>query len=542
MQNTGIIPDRVSTVVIMLLWLAAISCAKVGSLSGGPKDETPPVLTEAFPAMGAVSVRPREVKMEFNEFFQLKNPGKNVIITPSLKQQAEFKVQGKTLTILLGDSLKENTTYSIAFGDALQDITENNVLENFQYVFSTGTYLDSMRLSGTVLDALEATPAEEIWVLLYQDDADSLPLTRKPDYLTRTDENGRYDFRYLRNTSYSLYALEDKNGNYYFDQPNERFAFFGERVQPVSDSVPDPLSPLRLFLPAPEKTGVSRFRLLRNSLLHVQYNHPVKVDSVWKIHGDTTAPPTFFQFPDADSLSVYFTPALESDSIAIGLSAGGIRDTITVFKSSVRKSDTTLYQWIRHGFAPNDALWFRGNFPFRVADTNAWAVVNTDTTAGYDTIVPGLQSLSPQHLKVTWMQEPGNSYQVWIFPGGVVDASGNPIRDTLNFTWKEAAEDYYGTLKVTVDSLPDKGYARLYPEKSLNGPFIPVARTGNVLSTNAIPPGKYILKFFHDGWKNGKWNTGNYVLKQQPETVYRYPDIIHVRSNWDLETTWKLSE
>lgn len=220
-----------------------VYCARPGSPGGGPKDDQPPQILKYEPANYSANFIGDKFEIDFDEFIALNNINQSLLISPPMDELPDFKAKGKTLLVKFNEELKENTTYTLFFGDAIVDITEKNpVLEN-TYIFSTGDQVDSMSMEGKVFNAIDLQPAADVFVMLYKNDndtitIDSLPLISKPFYLSKTDENGQYKFNGLADEAYLIFALRDLNSNHIFDQPTEEIAFLDSLVKPAYSGPP----------------------------------------------------------------------------------------------------------------------------------------------------------------------------------------------------------------------------------------------------------------------------------------------------------------
>lgn len=229
--------ERLKNVLRRVAWSAVAggilySCASVGRIEGGAYDETPPRFLKGTPAPGALNASKKKVTLEFDEFIKLDKPSEKVIISPPQIQQAEVKSNGKKVIITLQDTLKPETTYTIDFGDAIQDNNEGNPLENFFYTFSTGERLDTMAVAGTVLSAKDLEPVKGMLVGLHSCLADSAFTTLPFDRVGRTDSRGHFSIRGVSPGQYRVYALQDADQNVFFSQPNEVIAFSDSLVIP----------------------------------------------------------------------------------------------------------------------------------------------------------------------------------------------------------------------------------------------------------------------------------------------------------------------
>jgi len=218
----------------VIAFLLLVSCAKMGQPDGGWYDETPPRVIGATPADGATNVKAKKVNIYFDEFIKVDNPTEKVVISPPQLEAPEIKGSGKRIQVSLVDSLKPNTTYTIDFSDAISDNNEDNPMGNYTYSFSTGEVIDTMEVSGYVLEAENLEPIKGILVGLYLDQADSAFKTKPMLRVSRTDSRGRFVIKGVAPGSYRIYALQDMDGNYMFNQKSEKLAFSHDIIVPSS--------------------------------------------------------------------------------------------------------------------------------------------------------------------------------------------------------------------------------------------------------------------------------------------------------------------
>ena len=211
------------------------ACASIGSPDGGPYDETPPMFLGSKPEPFALGVKDKRVTLEFDEFIKIEKAAEKVVISPPQITPPIIKTSGKKIVVELDDSLKANTTYSIDFSDAIVDFNEGNPLGNFSFLFSTGDQIDTLAVSGTVLNASNLEPIKGILVGLHSNLADSTFNTQAFDRVSRTDADGRFTICGIAPGSYRAYALQDANQNFLFDQKNEMIAFLDSLVVPYTE-------------------------------------------------------------------------------------------------------------------------------------------------------------------------------------------------------------------------------------------------------------------------------------------------------------------
>ena len=213
----------------LLVSVLMFSCAQVGTITGGEKDTTAPSLKKSRPEIYSTDFKGKKAKIKFNEFYSLDNVEQKFLMSPSQDSlKPKIKVKGKWLVVKFKEKLKKDTTYTLQFFDAVKDYNEGNKIDNFEFVFATGGPTDSCAVSGQVFDAQTLEKQKEMLVCLYGIQTgflDSVPLKRKPDYITRTDTAGKFKINNIRNGEYKIFALVDINNTLKFDLENEKIAF-----------------------------------------------------------------------------------------------------------------------------------------------------------------------------------------------------------------------------------------------------------------------------------------------------------------------------
>jgi len=218
--------------LILMAVIAAYSCASIGAPDGGPYDEEPPRFVGSTPELHATGNQKSRIELEFDEFIKLEKAAEKVVISPPQMEQPEIKVSGKKVVIELIDSLKDSTTYTVDFSDAIVDNNEGNPMGNFSFSFSTGESIDTLEVSGTVLNAADLEPVKGMLVGLHKNLNDTAFTTLPFDRVSRTDSRGQFIIRGIAPGEYRIFALMDGNQNYLFDSKSERIAFGDSLVIP----------------------------------------------------------------------------------------------------------------------------------------------------------------------------------------------------------------------------------------------------------------------------------------------------------------------
>jgi len=236
---------KISQLCLLVCWIfliAAGSCARRGMPTGGPKDTIPPSLLNMSPELETVNFDDKELLLEFDEFIEARSLKQDLIVNPPIEDY-DFYVNRRSLVIEFNEELQENTTYTFNFRDAIKDISEQNPAENIVMAFSTGSKIDSFQVQGQVTQLFTNQPAEEALVALYPESDTLSPFEDPPTYLTKTDENGNYEIRYIKVGTYKLYAFVDENNNLKIDSNNEPFGFEAEPIVLLPEET-EPVQPL----------------------------------------------------------------------------------------------------------------------------------------------------------------------------------------------------------------------------------------------------------------------------------------------------------
>ncbi|HEY9543603.1 Ig-like domain-containing domain, partial [Prevotella sp.] len=318
--------------ICLVALLVLVGCARMGNPDGGWFDEDPPRVVGASPADKATGVNAKKVRIEFDEFIKLDNASENVIVSPPQIEMPEIKASGKTIEVKLIDSLKANTTYTIDFSDAISDNNEGNPLGNYTYSFSTGDHIDTMEVSGYVVNAEDLEPVKGILVGLYANQADSafrkLPMLR----VSRTDGRGRFVIKGVAPGSYRCYALKDADGNYMFTQKSEMMAFSHDLIVPSSK-------------PDIRQDTIWADSLRIRNINRVPYTHFLPDDVALRAFNPIVTDRFFLKSerPVADHFTIFFSYGHEQLPVIRGLNFNE-RDAF-VMESTARK-DTITY-WLR---------------------------------------------------------------------------------------------------------------------------------------------------------------------------------------------------
>lgn len=347
----------------VLAFLLLASCAKMGQPDGGWYDETPPKVLGSQPADGSIGVTQKKVSIYFDEFIKLDNPSEKVVVSPPQLEQPDIKASGKRIVVSLVDSLKPNTTYTIDFSDAISDNNEGNPLGNYTYSFSTGETIDTMEVSGYVLESENLEPIKGILVGLYADTADSAFKTKPMLRVSRTDSRGRFVIKGVAPGSYRIYALQDADGDYKFSQKSEKIAFSHDIIVPSSK-------------PDVRQDTIWTDTLHIKSISQVNYTHFLPDDIVLRAFTEPLSTRYFLKAErlKANSFSLFFS---YGDSILPQIKGLNFDADNAFLIEASEKKDTITY-WLKDTALVNqDTLLM--DITYRMTDSTGVLVCKTDS-------------------------------------------------------------------------------------------------------------------------------------------------------------------
>ncbi len=493
------------------------------ALTGGDKDTKAPQLLKAKPNNFQTNFSSNNIELVFDEYLQLKNAEEQLIISPNNGLKIKAKIKGKKINLSLSGDLKANTTYNINFGEALSDYTESNLLRDFQYVFSTGANLDSISIRGQVKDGFKGDFLKDAIVGLYTMPVnDSCVYLNKPDYYARTNAQGYYQIKNIKEGKYKIFALAETNNNKMYDNDAELIGFNNVILDLKKDTA---LSVINAFRALPSKIKLKESSLKGNKI-GLLFNQKVK-DVHYQI-----IPKTNIQLVDkinTDSLEIYLKE--KKDSISIILTAEGYRDTV-LLRNEKEKKKSTLRLDINNYQNPSNTIYINSLTPLTIVNKDS-IYLKTDSLK-YIKVNTKLSDNS-KVIFINYAFEKNKKQELIIADSALLN-SNMEHNKTLKYQVKNYNEESFGNLIInTSPSTNQMIYELLTGEKVVYR----VISKSDKINIKLLNPGEYRLRIINDENNNNTWDTGNYLLKQQAEKVNYYPANIKVRANWDLEINLK---
>ncbi len=547
------------------LALYALACATIVSPTGGPKDITPPKMVSSEPKDLSTNFKGNKLVLTFDEYVQLKTPEKYLLISPPLGKLPDIKLKGHSVVVKLTDSLRKNTTYNFYFGEAIVDLTESNPIPNFNFAFSTGSDIDSLSLSGTVTDAFTRLPSKGVFVELYKDFTDSVPKKQIPTYVSRTSDKGNFHFSNLASGKYRAVALLDGDNDYMYNLPTESIGFYSDSVQPyynalnLSDTVAVKKTDLKtqnlvsiVMFQEPDSTQrILKSAIVAKNRLSIAFRYPTKFPGFRALNISDSLPWAIQEWNRTnDTLHAWLLNKPDTLKLQV-LAHGIVTDTITIstamkvtgkvsktVKETPLDYTTSLSNRIL-GYNKPVMLTFAN--PVKTYDLKE-IVLKSIALKDTSIIAPVMHFTDSirRHLLITFNWNSTDKYDIYIPRATFSDIYGDKC-DSTHITFQMKAVEEYGKLAVIINR-KDESYPVIIQLVTDKGIVVDqrTITTEKRADFGLLAPGKYGLKAIFDRNANGRWDTGIFLKKIQPEKVLVHPKTFDLKANWEEEETWDL--
>ena len=536
-------------VFLLFTTLLALSCANQSSPTGGPKDEDPPLLESSIPEDQQLNFGGDKIELEFNEFINIDNLKEQLIITPRLNQEYNAKYKKNKVTLKFDQPLDSNTTYTFQFREGIKDLNEGNVPQNLMLAFSTGTFMDSLSISGTVISLLTQQPANDVIVSLYQSE-DTLDIyNSSPLYLAKTNKDGLFIINNIKHDTYKIFSVADKNRNLKLEPSDEKYAFYTEVIKLDSSMADIKLDLIGLDTNPMElqnaRTSGHYFVVKYNKFIT---NYRIKAntaDSIYTTIDSEGKEIKFYNtFPIADSLmlTINAMDSLNSE----------VEDTIYLkFEETKRDKDKYDINITSKDIKPESpSIEITVNFskPSEIGIPDSLYIA-----------IDSLNKITFDSTNFTW-----NKYFSQLIINKNIDKSTLIIPDSLVTKIKTSLNLYAGELafksieqdsskalqkKISVIDSKNVGLIKVeiktqqtsYLVQLLKSNYEIVEEVKDVktYSFDNLKPGDYRIRVLLDSNNDGKWQQGNITTNTPSEPVLFYStsdgkQVLTLRANWEL--------
>lgn len=531
--------------IYTVLSIVVISgCAKRGSPTGGPVDSIPPVLINASPKINSTNFDSKEIRLTFDEFVKLDKVEEQLIISPPIdKSSYEVKpLSGVTKKVFLEfiDSLETETTYSINFGNSIKDNNEGNPLTFFSYTFSTGETIDSLYVRGNISDAFDRDTDNYISIHLYRIDSvfnDSIIFNNRPTYISNSLDSTSYQFKNIKEGKYLIVAIKDIDNNYFFDPFYDKIGFIDSLITLPQDSIIN----FKLFK---EETSLIWDKPHFINSEKIGFGYYGKLD-LKNIKIESSIP---------DSVQYTYTKERESDTLIFWLSKNSFdslnfnlieKDTTKLVTVKFDRAKDTLIDSLSINPKTSNVIHLKetfklsSNIPLKKIEDSLITIRDIDSL-----IIPFTTSINDNldQIEIEFEVSPSDNYRLFILPEAIKDIRG-VSNDTLQYNVvSQTLEDYGNVYLDVVRNSESKFILHMIDS---NGDIIREFKNVNLDTTynfDYVRPGKYTFRLIEDANNNDIWDTGNYLKKIKPESVYYFANELEVRANWDLNETFNLNQ
>ncbi len=568
---------------VILGFILISACAKISSPAGGPKDVIPPVVVKSEPVSGAKNFPGKRFEVTFNEYIELRDVNDKFMVSPPMQKRPEISVRGKNLVVEYDEALRDSTTYTFYFQDAIRDLNEGNPIGNYSFVFSTGPVIDSLSLTGNVLNASDLNPPENTLVMLYSDLTDSAFTKKIPDYISKADKNGYFRIDNIKEGIYRIFALIDADNTKNYNLPDEELAFRDSLVH---------ISPDKDFLP--ENKDIPGMKSLQSTLadtviLKGEYKlflfKPIKKNYYLTSSSRQQANKLIFTLSlPPDSLEFSFSlPGTEESSWLTERSRG--RDTLLIWLKDtslysqpvlnalirypftdstgaiIIKEDTTLMRFLAPRatrgtrkpepyrvissassgkLIPGQTISFLSQTPFREPDTSGIMLYRLTDKERYRVsfkLTPDSINSCRILLDAGFLQ--GENYLLITDSGAFGDIYG-ARNDSTGIKFSIRDKSTFGKLIVNISNYKGKRIIQLLSSDEKLMREILMDQDGKA-EFPYLEKGMYRLKIIYDLNGDGKWTTGDFEQGRQPEPVSFMPMEIEIKENWENELFWDVS-
>lgn len=582
--------------IIAAFLLLAGACAKMSTPTGGPRDRTPPAVVTSMPANGTKNFNGREIEIEFNEYIVLDNINEKFMVSPPVKKKPRVFTRGKSIRIQFDEQLRDSVTYTLYFMDAIKDLNEGNILDNYRFVFSTGSVIDSLSLTGNVYSAFNLEVPEKTTVLLYRKTADSAVMKELPDYLSRVDQTGYFRIDNISPGKYRLFALKDDDNSKTYNRVEEPFAFLdtlisvtpeknfiavppdtvkhettiklqtrpqtNTRAPQAKEKAPEPVAlqgVYKLILFEGQKRAHYLAKSSRDAKYKLTYILSMPPDTmkyeltipdskpdswfmetsryrdsitVWLTDSSLYSQPlinTLFRYPFTDSLGIN---GYKLDTIPMRFSFPKVPKSVKTSKRTVLAIKSS-----QGALKPGQSMVFDSETPLKQPDTTKIQLYTIFEKSrermpySFDR-----DSLHSGRLILRAKLNEGGQY-LFVADSAAFSNIYNEVNDSIGLRFSVREKDTYSKLSLELKNVPGNSIIQLLDNTERLIEQQKVSSDGTI-TFPLVDPGQYRIKAIYDVNGDGKWTTGDFFSKRQPESVSYYPDVIEIKQGWDVTQPW----
>jgi len=576
--------------LLSALFILISACAKISSPSGGPRDKLPPEVIKSIPVNGAKNFRDKKLSITFNEYVVLDNINEKFMVSPPMKSKPKVFIKGKSVNIEFNDELKDSTTYTFYFQDAIRDLNEGNIIENYQFVFSTGPVIDSLSVTGNVYSSFNLEVPEKTQVLLYKELADSAVVRHIPDYISRVDQTGYFRIDNVRGGNYRLYALKDVDNSKNYNLREEEFAFMNFPVEITTEknfmpvvkdttTIKKDLTKITgtasLSAPAPAPAPIiGEYQLIlfaaqKKDRYLTSSNRGLKYQMIYTLSLPPDTMKFEFSIPGTGADAYFIERSKENDTAKVWLTDSTLYSQpqiTTIVKypytdtlgAVIYKEDTIIMRFLSPrapriqkvknqiftvntnittgSLKPGQKIIFKSQTPFSQPDTSLirlYELLEAKKIQIPFSLIKDSINSCIYFLNVSLQQ--GKKY-LFVADSASFSNIYNEYSDSTGIKFSVREADSYCKLTLNIRNYEGDRIIQLLNNTEKLISESNMKKDGNVVFP-LLESGFYRVRVIYDLNGDGKWTTGDFETGRQPEPVSYYPEEIELKPGWELEYT-----
>ena len=574
----------IALVTLGIMFLVYACANKAQGPTGGPKDVTPPKVMKSVPLNGTLNFKKKQILIDFDEMVSVEKAAENVIISPPQVKPPDVKSFGKRITVNFNEDLMDSTTYSVNFGNAIVDLNEKNPIKNYLFSFSTGSQIDTLKVSGTVIDAENLNPLQGVIVGIYVEESDSVFYKKPFLRIGKTDEKGHFSIDNVKKGKYKVFALGDTNHDYYF-QSGEGVAMSDSLIHPtfrmeeMLDSIwkdslhfdsihtymgihylPDDIT-LRYFKESKKRQYFVKYERKSPFSFTLFYNTEAKkLPTIMPLNFDWDGKYLLQKNATLDSLTYWLTDSVvwKQDTLQMAVSymksdslmnLVPVTDTLNVFmrkgrvnpkakksKIVVKLEPLKLTTNIGSTFEVYNPIIVRFDAPLENLDISKIKLSQKVDTV-FKTIPFKWRQLDSTKMAyvIDYKWVPEKMYELNI-DSATFQSIYKRVSNAYKAQFTIRSLDEYSSIKMLINQFNPKAMLQVLDTKDNLLATQPASVKGAIFKY--LKPGDYYVRMFIDENGNGKWDTGDLAKRKQPEEVFYYPKKLTLMANWEFEETW----
>lgn len=550
----------INVIIFISIVLTLEQCANPTAITGGEKDTIPPILIRSEPAPQSINVSTLAFEFEFDEPVNADKITQELLITPTTELKFTHTIKKNTVIVKFKESLNDSTTYTFNFRESIADATERNPVLNFKYAFSTGSYIDSLQIAGTVTSLLEEKSQQNFLVGLYAISDTLTPTEVKPYYFYNTDNNGNYQIENIRPGKYLLFSFDDKNNNLLFNPKDESFAVYPDTLFINSTSELDSVRLQSVQINADQLSKISARP--SGNIFTLRYTKPINIQQLTIDNYQDRELAIPQMSPDKTEILFYKLPGVIFDEIDSVQAIATVSDTL-----NVTRTDTVYLQFLETNKRPKEISISTSNLKYNkdtlsfnitaskplVAINEREIIVQIDTLLNYSPNYCTLQ-ISEPYKGHYLLKFPFNSDSLYntanqqlpdslplpnlsqltvnLETAALLGVENDTLTKPLSLSLTEEKNEDTGIINITVTTDQPSFELRLINKSNK---IIRNSKNVKTLTFKDLKPNSYRIEVYIDSNNNGRWEVANPWTNTKSEPIYLYPNTTELKSNWIVD-------